>query len=174
MKGDRKTILAIVLIVIAIGVVAYQLLGSGVSGTRAAAKVVAPKTVSPAPSASTPVQKGNASALGSGEYEKLIAQVSERQLAYRSPDFKNPMKPLVPDESLEATRTEDVSNEDITKGYTIKGIIWNEANPLALINGQVVGVGERLEDGALITEINPTSVKFTKRGNRYVLVLREE
>jgi len=41
MKGDKKTILAVVLIIAAIGVVAYQLLGSATSSTKGASSAIA-------------------------------------------------------------------------------------------------------------------------------------
>jgi hypothetical protein len=176
MKGDKKTILAVVLFIVAIGVVAYQLLGTGSSATRTVTNAIAAPTPSPVetnqnqavqPKEKTPVNKG--------AYEELLAHVSEQDLAFRSASFRNPMAPLVSVAMAGPTiKAESGSDEMLTSGYSIKGIIWNDTAPLALINDQVVGVGERLDDGALITEINPGSVKFTKRGNRFVLVLREE
>ena len=59
-------------------------------------------------------------------------------------------------------------------GYSIEGIVWNDFNPLALVNNQVVGIGEKLDDGALITTITQDTVRFTRNGMRYYLVLREE
>ena len=177
MKADSKTILAIVLVIVAVGVVAWQFLGgTSSSAINKAKKVAAASTPSAAQPAASSVQMvaQEKTVVKQSPYDKLIARVSERDLAYRAQTFRNPMAPLVPEPSTGTiVRAEDDSTDEI-KGYSIKGIIWNDAQPLALINDQVVGVGERLEDGALITEINPNSVKFSKRGKRYVLVLREE
>ena len=63
----------------------------------------------------------------------------------------------------------------VAKGYSIEGIVWDEAAPpLAIINDQVVGVGESLDDGSRITEITADTVRFTKDGSKYYLVFREE
>jgi hypothetical protein len=177
MKGDKKTILAIVLFIVAIGVVAYQLLGTGSSATRTATNALAAPTPSPVTNAdqNQAVQQKEKTSAKQGTYEKLLASVSEHDLAFRAASFRNPMSPLVSVAMTgPAIKAVDGSKETLPSGYSIKGIIWNDTAPLALINDQVVGVGERLDDGALITEINPGSVKFTKRGNRFVLVLREE
>lgn len=177
MKGDKKTILAVVLIIVAIGVVAYQILGVSSSATRAASTAIAAPTSSP----STPVPPMQRVATQDQQavaqptaYEKLISNISERDLAFRSVAFHNPMTPLVAGSQGGSAATAESESADVVSGYSVKGIIWNENHPLALINDQVVGVGERLDDGALITNISSDSVKFTKRGNRYVLVLREE
>jgi hypothetical protein len=176
MKGDKKTIIAVVLAIAAVGVIAYQFLGTGSANVRAASSAIAAPTPAPVQTAvsQTVAQPGDAPQAQT-DYEQLIATVAELDLAYRGETFRNPMAPLAPDPATQAmAKGETVSPEAISRGYSIKGIIWNDAQPLALINDQVVGIGERLDDGALITEINPSSVKFTKRGNRYVLVLREE
>lgn len=178
MKGDKKTIVAIVLVLAAVGVVAYQLLGTGSSATRAVSSALAAPTASAVKPAEVPavatVAEQRKDVPAKGAYEEMLAGVREQDLAFRSVTFKNPMTPLIAEPKLAIAKSEDAAAADVTRGYSIKGIIWNEERPLALVNDQVVGVGERLDDGALITEINPTSVKFTKRGNRYVLVLREE
>jgi hypothetical protein len=177
MKGDKKTIVAVVFVLVAIAVVAYQLLGTGSAATKAVSNALAATT----PSALKPVAVSSAptadeqkkDVLPMRAYEQLLASVREQDLAFRDVQFKNPMSPLIA-ENKGATTEKVETAADVTRGYSIKGIIWNDERPLALVNDQVVGVGERLDDGALVTEINPSSVKFTKRGNRYVLVLREE
>jgi hypothetical protein len=177
MKGDKKTIIAVILAVVAVSVIAYQFLGTGSANVRAASSAIAAPTPAPVQTAvsQTVASRPKDVRQAQTDYDRLIASVSELDLAYRSETFRNPMAPLVPDPATQAmAEAETVSPDAISRGYSIKGIIWNDAQPLALINDQVVGIGERLDDGALITEINPSSVKFTKRGNRYVLVLREE
>ena len=59
-------------------------------------------------------------------------------------------------------------------GYTLEGIVWGEIDSFALVNNQVVGVGEKLDDGALVTQITRDTGRFIRDGNKYYLVLREE
>jgi hypothetical protein len=179
MKASTKAVLAIILMAAAIGLIARQFLGNASSSARPASTAIAaptPAPALPAPAVVRPAaQQEQKPAPLQTVYEELLAKVSEKDLAYRNPSFKNPMAPLVSGAKKEsAAQAEDGSNESVSKGYSIKGIIWNDKQPLALINDQVVGVGERLDDGALITDITSNSVKFTKRGNRFVLDIREE
>ncbi len=181
MKMDRKTILAIVLGLLAIGIVVYQFTGFASSGKNAAsaappAPVLAKVTPRPGPTAQL-----DKSSLTQDNYDNLIATVSEKDLAYRSPAFRNPMSPLVPEQKMLQVKA-DLHLEDksgapidaVAMGYKIQGIIWNKVAPLALINNQVVGVGEKLDDGSRVTEITPDTAKFTKNGKNYFLVFREE
>jgi hypothetical protein len=73
-----------------------------------------------------------------------------------------------------ATKVSVGPTDALKKGYTIEGIVWNEVEPLALLNGQVVSVGENLNDGSLITEITADTVRFTTNGIEYYLVFRGE
>ena len=184
MKVDKKTILAIALGIAAVIVVLYQVMGAFPSATSAVTSAVAAPT--PSPIVSTPqtspasVQAGPATSPAS-EYGDLIATIKEQDLVFDSKWFRNPMTPLVSKSKSDrpkaygpATNVALGPTNALSMGYTIEGIVWNEAEPMALINDQVVSVGERLENGAVITEITPDTVKFTRNGTNYFLVFREE
>lgn len=184
MKVDKKTILAIVLGIAAVGVVVYQVMGSFSSTPRAGTSAVAAPTPSPVASTSqtapASVRAASEPSL-SDDYAKFIATVKEDNLPFKSRTFRNPMTPLVsekksdePKASGPATKVAVGPSDALALGYTIEGVVWNEANPLAIVNDQVVGVGETLEDGSVITEITPDTVRFTKQGRNYFLVFREE
>ena len=185
MKADRKTIIAVVLVLLAVGVVVYQLTGGMASGKNTAnAAAVAPTTsvAKKTPQPVTPTPQVAKTSLTQDDYDNLIAAVSEKDLAYRSPTFRNPMSPLIPDPKTAQVMADlhfidkggTAPIDAVAMGYSIQGIIWNKAAPLALINNQVVGVGEALEDGSLVTAITPDMAKFTKKGKNYFLVFREE
>lgn len=186
MKADRKAIIAVVLVLAAIGLVVYQLTGgmsAGKSNANAAAVPATTTVAKKTPQPIAPTAEVAKSSTIQDEYDNLIAAVSEKDLAYRSPSFRNPMLPLIPDSKSEQVKA-DLHFEDnkggtapidaVAMGYSIQGIIWTKAAPLALINNQVVGIGETLEDGAVVTEITKNMAKFTKRGKSYFLVFREE
>ncbi len=50
-------------------------------------------------------------------------------------------------------------------GHKINGIMWSSTNPLAIIDGNVMGVGESLKDGSSVAEIGKSYVVL-KRGAR--------
>ena len=187
MKTDKKTIIAIVLGVVAVGLILYQFKGafsSAKTRIRIASSVPAVTLQSDSaasqPRSSTPSSESGPTRLDG--YTALIAKLEESDIAFENRNFKNPMRPLVSDAGARrrkkasgpATKVSVGPTDALSMGYTIEGIVWNQVDPLALVNDQVVGVNEKLKNGALITEITPDTVRFTKNGKRYYLVLREE
>ncbi len=180
MKMDKKTIIAIVLGVMALAVVLYQFRGIFSSGKGRVASVAPPK---PAPAAApvAATAASEAEPMPEKGYAAVISNVKETDLAFGSRRFKNPMTALVqkvertrPRVTGPATRVTAARTEALAMGYSIEGIVWNGVSPLALVNNQVVGIGEKLEDGELITEITRDTVRFTRDGQKFYLVLREE
>ncbi len=181
MKIDKKTIIAVVLVAVALVVVIYQFKGSIPSPTATITGTISSAPKGPQSQVSTTVAQAGMAAAARNEYETYMANVTESDLDYGSKDFRNPMEPLVsaptptkPKPSGPATKVSVGPSDALTKGYTIEGIVWNEIEPLALVNGQVVSMGERLNDGSLITEITADTVRFTNNGIKYYLVFREE
>lgn len=190
MKMDKKTIIAIVLIVAALGMVLYQMRGvfmpSRPGTTATAPKSSPPATASPMHSAAGASNVRSVKSLMAGSYSGHIADLKETDVDFSGKKFKNPMTPIVGDGDNAqpqnwVPRPDDVEKpgrmpgfEELAEHDTLEGIVWNAMEPLALVNDQVVGVGEELEDGAVVTAITQDTVKFSRNGNRYYLVLREE
>ncbi|UCD57376.1 MAG: hypothetical protein JSV16_16480 [Candidatus Hydrogenedentota bacterium] len=181
---EKKTIFAIVLGVVAVGVVVYQVVNISPSGPKSITSAIAAPTPSPivseskAPAVSVQVASETPTV---DDYDSLIERLKEADLDYKSRRFRNPMTPLISEAELAkssiwgpASRVELGPTNALSLGYSIEGIVWNEMQPMALINDQVVAVGELLDDGSLITEITRDTVRFTKDGEKYFLVLREE
>jgi len=74
--------------------------------------------------------------------------------------LRDPMK------KLKAVVTPTTTTPDTTGEFLVKGTIWDDENPLAIINGQILGVGEKI-DGATIVEINKDNVVFEKDGKTW-------
>jgi hypothetical protein len=111
-------------------------------------------------------------------YEDLIARLEEDDMPYRDNAFRNPMAPLIheakPKEIAAAHADPNGPLDAIAMGYTIEGIVWNDVQPLAIVNNKVVAVGETLDDGALVTDIKPNLVSFKKSGRTYYLAIQRE
>ena len=184
MKIEKKTILAIVLGVVALGVVMHQIAGVFSFYTKAITSAVAAPTPAPAvpgPEAVTESVEAASILRPTIDYEGFIATVRETDLDYGSRGFRNPMTPLISGDEREKTKTAGPAakvavgpTDALSLGYAIEGIVWNEVDPLALINEQVVSIGESLSDGSLITEITQDTVRFNKSGRDYFLVFKEE
>ena len=181
MKIDKKIILAIVLGVLAVGVVLYQLRGTFSSGKSGTAGVIPKPPSAVASAAQTPSVGTGRQSPSTGEYAAFIAKIKESDITFKSRKLKNPMTPLVEKLNRDQSRAAGPATKVVapltdarSMGYSIEGIVWNDFNPLALVNNQVVGIGEKLDDGALITTITQDTVRFTRNGMRYYLVLREE
>jgi len=184
MKIDRKTILAIALGVAALGVVTYQFTGVFSSNVRSVTSAVAAPTPTPAVS-SPPAAPSSAMVASASEttldYESFITTLTESDIDYAGGGFRNPMTPLISAEDRDKNKTSGSASkvavgptDALSMGYTIEGIVWNEVDPLALVNEQVVTVGESLTDGALITDITRDTVRFKKNGKNYFLVFKED
>lgn len=201
MKIDKKTIIAIVLGAAALVVVLYQMRSVIMPSASKTPPATASAAQSLPPATSTAVTSkapagGNAGVRNAGVtsvqnllasgYGGYIANLKESDIDFSGAKFKDPMTPIFGGaEDVEPqnwvpvldTVVKPVVNpdfEELAENDTLDGIVWNEKDPLALVNDQVVGVGEELEDGAVVTAITQDTVKFSRNGNRYYLVLREE
>ena len=186
MKMDKKTIILIALAVVAVVIVVYQFRGMFSSGRPAPAPVTAKKATPQAPKQGlgAGMLAKKIQSLPASGYEAYIATVKESDMAYQKSGFKNPMTPVegesekpqnwVPASVGKTPVAVGSEAEILARDDSIEGIVWNEKDPLALVNNQVVGIGEELEDGAVVTEITRDTVRFSRNGKRYYLVLREE
>lgn len=182
MKIDKKTILAIVLGILAVGVVVYRVGGVVSSSPSAVGAVADASALSGANSPqSSMAQAGIASEPATSDYESFVATITEKDLAFRRSNFRDPMAALVTDAKGDegkfggpAANVALGPTDALSMGYSIEGIVWNEVQPMAIVNNQVVGVGDKLDDGALIAEITSDTVTFKKDGNSYYLIFREE
>lgn len=187
---DKQTIVAIVLGVVALGVVGTQLMPAlGGSGTPA----VAPSTASTNAGATLAIldaRKATSGDQAGNAYAQLIARVVADDLAFATNTIRNPFRPLVgpgsmafESQDLEDARrlvTELVSTgshsgvNPLTLGYSVNGIIWTGQGPLVLLNDQVLGVGEDIEEGGRIAAITADAVIFTYEGQSVTLPIGED
>ncbi|MBU1640233.1 MAG: hypothetical protein KKG53_07090 [Proteobacteria bacterium] len=58
------------------------------------------------------------------------------------------------------------AEEDIFADFSLQGIVWNRSTPQAIINRQLVTIGDMV-DGALVTNITQTKVSLTKNTKKH-------
>jgi len=102
------------------------------------------------------------------------AMAAERQVfRYDAHGHRDPFEPLVtPTGELRTPRSVGGA-ADVLR---IEGILWDAAQPLAIVNGEVRNVGDNVE-GCRIIEIQPTAVIVeTEQGERTMLsvVVKED
>lgn len=185
MNIDKKTIVAIVLCVVAVIVVVLRI-RSGFAPSKpsarsgAKAKTATGQAVAQVSKAAVSSPEPSLSAKG---YQEFISTLEESDIDFDQKKLRNPMTPLVREAGKGRTGSKGAKQpgppiETLTNaqslGYSIEGIVWDELEPLALINNQVVGVGDRLEDESLIVAITKKKVRFTRKGREYFLEFREE
>ena len=98
------------------------------------------------------------------------AAASETKIDWKIPEpypatLRDPMK------EVKQVVTDTTTTPDTTGEFIVKGTIWDDENPLAIINGQVLGVGEKI-GGATIVEINKDNVVFEKDGKTWTQVVQ--
>ena len=59
------------------------------------------------------------------------------------------------------------------EGLVLNGIVWDKDNPYAIINDDVVKIGDKLDDMRVV-EISEKSVTLEQDGKRYTLQLSSE
>lgn len=87
---------------------------------------------------------------------------------YNDHGKKDPFTPPV----VKAIEKQDT---DALAGVRLEGIIWDEKNPIAVVNDKVVGIGDVIS-GAKIIEIKENEVIFDVNGQRISvkLIIKEE
>jgi len=99
----------------------------------------------------------------------------EKTFVYKSAGLRNPMAPLLrkpgagTGAATQGTRRPTVA---VRRTHKIEGIMWSPTKPLAIIDGNVMGVGESLKDGSKVTEIGKRHVVL-KRGTSTVRLVLE-
>jgi hypothetical protein len=101
------------------------------------------------------------------------------QTAYTVGDLRDPMVPLLSGGSARTTESgEGASDDGAAPVYTeaslppmsLYGIIWDPENPIAMIDGMDLCVGDRIK-GARIVEIGFDRVVLSYRSKDYVLTV---
>lgn len=89
---------------------------------------------------------------------------------------RNPMTPLVgrilaptgPD-----TKDDQVTSPGIIRSKSVSGIIYNESNPVAIVDDEVITEGYQYPDGVVVTQIEPKRVWFQWRDTLIPVELKE-
>jgi hypothetical protein len=172
-QQKKQIMIAGVLGAVLLGVLVYQFLLAGdpppgsaeVSGdTGKAAAAGAPK-----PAAATRPAAGAAASVNLLEtteinIEELTQSVEVQPMDYRSVKIaRNPMSPLVGVVNLTEGEIDygPPEGEDTTRPPRVRevaGIIWDEVNPVAIIDNMVVHEGYVFADGVVVQGIEPTRV----------------
>ena len=185
MKIDKKTIIMIVLVVAAVVVAISQFKKVPKSTRPAAQPAGTPATATATTGSQTPQvpDETQLMAMKARAYQEYVETLEESDIDFDRKKLRNPMTPLVREKGGSGASGKSIKQpgppiETVTNaaslGYKIEGIVWDELEPLALINDQVVGVGDRLDDESLIVQITKRKVRFTRKGREYFLEFREE
>ena len=120
------------------------------------------------PAPGTPVGTEQARAAEVVRVEKDLER--EEAFIYDSKKLRNPMTPFL---TGSTTGIEERAPRDAGAAldHKIDGIMWSSTNPLAIIDGNVMGVGDTLKDGSSVTEIGRNHVTLKRGAKRVRLIL---
>lgn len=96
----------------------------------------------------------------------LCALCVSEEFVYDSHGKKDPFSPPV-------IKAVEKAGTEVLTGVRLEGIIWDERNPVAVINDKVVSVGDEIS-GAKIVEIRQNEVIFDVNGQLISVKLRLE
>ncbi len=166
----------IVLVVLVVGLIAvglyYMRKGSSLpEGYRFEERAV-PEGATVAPGAPPAVATMTAPQLRP-DIQRMLKE--EKVFTYSGKNLRNPMTPLVakPEKVAVLPVDRDISRESTAAvAHRLMGIMWSPTNPLAIIDGNVMTVGEKLRDGSVVAEIGRDSVALKRDGKTFRLVLK--
>jgi hypothetical protein len=97
----------------------------------------------------------------------------EKPFIYSSKKLRNPMAPLLakPEKATDQRSTGQRRAAPAIK-HRLGGIIWSDVHPYAIIDGNAMGVGEKLRDGSSVAEIGKDFVVLKRGGATSRLVLK--
>ena len=188
---NRQTIVAIVLGIAAVILVGWQLVPALFPQGRPAAPAAPTAAVAPTTSMALLNDDTDEEAEEYRDaYAQLVAQVDTEAMDFSLPSMRNPFRPLVGPGSLveEQAIIDDArqlaagiiddpslaGRQELNLGYSVQGIIWSDGEPYALVNDQVLGVGEEIELGGIVTAITADTVVFTYEGQSVILYVDRE
>ncbi len=87
------------------------------------------------------------------EAPHVVEPPEEEKFFYESGGMRDPFVPLVD----ESGKLVEGKRDQITP-YRLGGIIWNPDHPLAIIDGEIVGVGDLVDKKAKVVEIKEEEV----------------
>ena len=98
----------------------------------------------------------------------------EKPFVYTVSKLRNPMAPLLDKPKTGAAPTTAGAKRPVVSSvkHKLGGIIWSDTNPYAIIDGNTVGVGEKLRDGSSVAEIGRDFVALQRGGKTFRLVLK--
>ena len=89
---------------------------------------------------------------------------------------RNPMTPLV-GRVIAPTALDDKDSQMVSPGIirskSVSGIIYNEFNPVAIVDDEVITEGYQYPDGVVVTQIEPKRVWFQWRDTLIPVELKE-
>jgi len=194
-ENKKQVIIAGALGVVLVVVLAYQFLIAG--GPAPPPKPASSATASTQPAHAGGDAKGAKSAKPEGKAgEKVAAAEGPARLKKVDVDLdalieslnvvtfvydnerisRNPMTPLVgriiaPTE--QAADGTSIINEGTIRNKSVSGIIYNEFNPVAIIDDEVIAEGHQYPDGVVVTQIEPKRVWFQWRDSLIPVELKE-
>jgi hypothetical protein len=166
--------LALVIVVVAfVAVVVYYVRKSSSLPAGYQYEERATEEVAPAPSVTTEQVRAVGAKTAVGVVPRDVeADAEEERFIYSSKDVRNPMTPLLAKLDKSATGTGDTRRPArVAVTHRLEGIMWSVSKPLAIIDGNVMGVGEKLRDGSIVTEIGRNFVALKRGGKTFRLVL---
>jgi len=183
-QEQRKQIIVMAVLGVALmGVLVYQFTRSGDKKTSGATEA----TTSQTDARKTPKQSGvsggkdDVGFVAAGvDVDALVASVEVLDFYYeRERIARDPMRPLVGEMGvtlLDQTQGFDLEREIILKAMSTKvvsGIVWDPTHPCAVIDNEVVSLGQVLPLDIVVADIQPAHVVFKKGDIEVSVALKE-
>ncbi|MBX3178042.1 MAG: hypothetical protein KF886_11815 [Candidatus Hydrogenedentes bacterium] len=178
-ENKKQVIIAAVLGVVLVCVLVYQFLIAG--GPAAPTQTASSRPATAAGSApAAPATAATPARLRKVDVDldKLIRNIEPVTFIYNNERItRNPMTPLV-GRIFSASATDQPARTSIGIDFSIRqkkvtGIIYNEYNPVAVVDDELVTEGHQYPDGVIVFRIEPKRVWFEWRDSQIPVELKE-
>lgn len=179
-ENKKQVIIAAVLGVVLVCVLIYQFLiagGPAAPTQTASAPPAAASGAAPTPSAAPAAAPARLRKVDV-DLDKLIRNIEPVTFIYNNERItRNPMTPLV-GRVFSASATDQPARTSIGIDFSIRqkkvtGIIYNEYNPVAVVDDELVTEGHQYPDGVIVFRIEPKRVWFEWRDSQIPVELKE-
>jgi hypothetical protein len=192
-ENKKQVIIAGALGVVLVAVLVYQFLIAGgpapppkAAGTSTTASATATTEADKAVGSKSSAKSDDKVASAEGptrlkkvdvDLDALLQNINVVTFVYDNEKInRNPMTPLVGRVIAPTTLDEKDSqmvSPGIIRSKSVSGIIYNEFNPVAIVDDEVITEGHQYPDGVVVTQIEPKRVWFQWRDTLIPVELKE-
>lgn len=96
--------------------------------------------------------------------ETEVQADSDKVASYNADNYRDPFMPQIKkEEKKKEADSSAAASQSAPPEFNVQGMVWRSDNPQAIIDGQILRIGDEIKDARVI-DISKDGVKFLFRG----------